>query len=187
MGILQSLFGGQNTQNTAQPNVGTGGNSFASLLQIIPAIMAGFKGINTNGQKDTTAQLQNVTNAMYNPSNPLYQQLYGQNKQMYQQNIGNAISQAEGHNRMLSAAGRVPLFSPERNGEAAFRAIVQGQGQAGMEAQRQTESQLGNSANQLAHGLYPLQQNNAESQFGNTLLQGTGLSSIADLLRRGVF
>lgn len=156
----------------------------SSLLQAIPAIMASFKGLNTGGQQGTTGQMQNVSNAMYNVQNPLYQQLYGQNKQAIQQNEGNAISQAEGQNRRLSAMGRTPLFSPERNGEMAFRTAVQGAGQAGQQAQQQTEGQLAQASNAL-HGVYGAQQANTENQFGNTSLGLGGFNSIADLLRKG--
>lgn len=178
MGLLATLFGGQ------KQNGQGGGQGISSLLQAIPAILASFKGLNTGGQQNTTGQLQNVSNAIYNTQNPLYQQLYGQNKQSIQQNEGNAIAQAEGENRRLSATGRTPLFSPERNGEVAFRTAVQGAGQAGQQAQQQTESQLGAASNAL-HGVYGAQQANTENQFGNTSLGLGGFNSIADLLRRG--
>lgn len=207
MSILDFLFGGgsNNSSNTYgpvqyppagsmgyhgtaegnSPNIGTGGGNLSSLAQIIPAIIASFKGINTGGQKRTTEQLENVTNAMYNTNNPLYQQLYGQNRQLQQQNLGNAISQAEGHNRMLSAAGRTPLFANGREGETAFRSMVQGQDNAAQLAQQQTQGQLGNAADTLARGLYPIQQHNSENSFANTALGLGGYNSIADLLRRG--
>lgn len=184
MDLLSTLFGGNKQQAGALGAAG-GGMGASSFLQLLPAIMAGLKGLNTHGQEDTTGQLQHVTNAMYNPSNPLYQQLYGQNKQMLQQNMGNAVSQAEGQNRSAAAAGRVPLFSPERNGEVAFRTMVQGQGAAGQAAQEQTHKQLGDAGTLLARGLYPLQQTNTENQFGNTALNLGGYQSIADLLRKG--
>lgn len=205
MSFLDFLFGGNSNNNanvygpvqfpeagtpgyhgTAEANAlknNAGGGNISSLLQLIPALMAGFKGLGTSGQNNTTSQLENVTNAMYNPTNPLYQQLYGQNKQMLQQNMGNAISQAEGQNRAMSAMGRTPLFSPERNGELAFRTMVQGQGAAGQAAQQQTESQLGNAGTMLSRGLYPIQQNNTENQFGNTALRLGGYQSLADVFR----
>lgn len=194
MDLLSTLFGGgqQKYPHSVEPGYGGGqggasGIGISSLLQLIPALMASFKGLNTSGQQNTTGQLQNVTNAMYDTTNPLYQQLYGQNKQMMQQNMGNAVSQAEGQNRAVSAMGRTPLFSPERNGELAFRTMVQGQGAAGQAAQQQTESQLGNAGTMLARGLYPLQQTNTENQFGNTALNLGGYQSLADLFRKGGF
>lgn len=178
MGLLASLFG-----NNQQHQQTAGSGNISSLLQLIPALMAGFKGLNTSGQQNTTAQLQNVTNAMYDPNNPLYQQLYGQNKQTLQQGMGNAISQAEGHNRALAAMGRTPLFSPERNGELAFRTMVQGENAAAQQAASETSAQLGNAGTLLARGLYPLQQSNTENQFGNTALNLGGYQSLADVFR----
>lgn len=160
------------------------GLDISSLLQAIPAIMASFKGLNTKGQGDTTGQMQNVSNAMYNVQNPLYQHLYGQNQQAIQQQTGNTIAQMEGENRRLSGMGRTPLFSPERNGEVAFRTAVQSAGQAGQQAHQQTEGQLAQASNAL-HGVYGAQQANTENQFGNTSLGLGGFNSIADLLRQG--
>jgi len=164
--------------------LGGGGGGGASLLQLIPALLASFKGQSTGAQKATTAKLANVTDAMTNTNNPLYQQLYGQNTQMLNQNMGNALSQAEGQNRANTALGRTPLFAPERNGELAFRTMIQGQGLAGQQAQQQTEQQLSTAANSLRGNVLPAQNNQSQMGFENTALKLGGFSDIADFLRK---
>lgn len=121
------------------------GADLGSLLQFIPSFLSLMKGMNNNGQKNTAAQLANVNNAITNPSNPLYQQMYGQYRQMGQQQLGENISQMEGQNRMLSGMGRTPLFAPERQGETAFRAQALSGPQIGIAAQEQTQGALMNA------------------------------------------
>lgn len=171
----QSNFSGQ-SGGSVGPFKPPGGGSSAGMLPLIMGALHSFGG----AQGNSTKQLGQVTNAMYNPSNPLYQQLYGQNKQNIQQNEGNAISQAEGMNRKLSSMGRTPLFSPERNGELAFRTAVQDQGNSGVQAQGQTEQQLGTAANALHAGVLPAQQfqtnrNQGGYQDISSFLQGMHL------------
>lgn len=110
-------------------------------LQIVPALMqakSAFKG----PQVQQTKQLGNISNALVNPQNPLYQQLYGQNKQNNLSSLSQAITEMENHNRNLAANGRVPLFNPERGGEQAFRALAQQYQGNDQQARDQTIKQL---------------------------------------------
>lgn len=128
----------------------SGGSGIGSLLQFLPGFLQLMKGMNNTSQKNTTAQLSNVNNAMVNPNNPLYQQMYGQYKQQGQQQLGENISQIEGQNRSLAAMGRTPLFAPERQGEQTFRAQAAAGPQIGIQAGQQTQQALMNAA----QGLY---------------------------------
>lgn len=121
-----------------------------SLLQFIPSFLSLMHGLNNSGQKRTADQLAQVNNAIVNPNNPLYQQMYGQYRQQGQQQLGESISQMEGQNRMLAGMGRVPLFSPERQGETAFRTQAMSGPQIGIQAGQQTQEALKNAL----QGLY---------------------------------
>ncbi len=135
-----------------------------SLLQFIPGFLQLMHGMNNSGQKQTAAQLRNVNNAMVNPNNPLYQQMYGQYQQQGKTQLGENISQMEGQNRMLSGMGRTPLFSPGREGEAAFRAQAALGPQIGVQAGQQTQAALANAANGL---YYSGGQNGVNQQLHN--------------------
>lgn len=116
-----------------------------SLLQFIPGFLQLMHGMNNSGQKQTAAQLRNVNDAMVNPNNLLYQQMYGQYQQQGKTQLGENISQMQGQNRMLSNMGRTPLFAPGREGEAAFRAQAALGPQIGVQAGQQTQAALQNA------------------------------------------
>jgi len=169
-----------------------GGMNISSLLQFLPGIISSFRGIDTGRQKQISDQLNNIGNAAYNPSNPLYQQLYGQNRNLMQQNLGQAISQLEGENRKLANMGRSPLFSPERGGEMAFRQVTAMAPQIGLQAQDQTQKQLLNAANILGNrsaGALGAANNYTQLQYGPRAETGAanqslaGFGSLANFLR----
>lgn len=155
-----------------QPQQQQGGGmnmqGLGSLMQFIPGFMNLMKGMNNTGQKNTAAQMQNVTNAMGNTNNPLYQQLYGGFKQQGQQQLGENITQMEGQNRNLAGMGRTPLFDPSRQGEMAFRAQAAAGPQMGMMAQQETQGALGNMAKALggAGGQVGVNQQLFQNQYG---------------------
>lgn len=168
----------------------TQGNGLGSLLQMIPIFMQLTKGMNNSTQKNTAANLANVNNAMTNPNNPLYQQMYGQYKQQGQQQLGENISQMEGQNRMLSNMGRTPLFDPQRQGEAAFRAQAAAGPQIGIQAGQQTQQALMNAARGLtgAGNVNGVNNQLMNSQYGSA--QGgaanqsmMGLNALANILK----
>lgn len=165
-----------------------------SLLQFIPAFQSLMKGMNNTSQKTTAAQLSNVNNAMVNPNNPLYQQMYGQYRQQGQQQLGESISQMEGQNRMLSAMGRTPLFSPERQGEMTFRAQAGMGPQIGIQAQQQTQQALQNAAHGLlgagmqggVNSQLTKTQYGPQANFGANNQTATGLYGLGQLMNTGM-
>lgn len=168
-------------------------DGISSLLQFLPSFLTLMKGMNNSGQKSTAAQMHNVTNAMVNPNNPLYQQMYGQYKQQGQQQLGENISQMAGQNRMLSSMGRTPLFAPERQGEQEFRAQAAAGPQIGLQAQQQTQGALQNAAHalnpygqsQTYSNLFGQQYPAQQRQYGTSGQSMAGLSNLADFLSRG--
>ncbi len=159
-----------------------------SLLQFIPAFMQLMHGMNNSGQKQTAAQLRNVNNAMVNPDNPLYQQMYGQYQQQGKTQLGENISQMEGQNRMLSNMGRTPLFAPGREGEAAFRAQAALGPQIGVQAGQQTQAALANAAKGLYYsgGKGGVNEQLMGSQYGPTA-GGAANQSMIGLTQLGNF
>ncbi len=166
----------------------TQGAGISSLLQFLPSFLSLMHGMNNSGQKNTAAQMSNVTNAMTNPNNPLYQQMYGQYKQQGQQALGENISQMAGQNRMLSSMGRTPLFDPTRQGEAAFRAQAAAGPQIGIEAGQQTQTALANAAKALnPYGQSNTYQNLLGSQYGQRAQQGAANQTVGALGQLGQF
>lgn len=189
MGQLLSVFGGN-----AQPTVGgvpSGGGG--NLLTALPGIINSFKGVNTKNQSNIAGQQSQVANAMVNPSNPLYQQLYGKNKQNIEQQGAAGIAEAGDQNRLLSSMGRTPLFAGGRGGEASFRQAVNNQQNAGVQAQGLTQQMLGAAQGGLSSAMNGANQNNAAQYGASRVLQGSnnqtpiGFNSIAQLLRSGQF
>lgn len=158
-------------------------NIASSLLQFIPSMMAGFKGQNIAPQQQSVGQLGQITNAMTNTTNPLYQQLYGQNRQAMMQDLGQSTAALEGRNRSLSAMGRTPLFSPERGGEMAFRNATQGYTNAGEQAANQTMAQLGNAGGIISKGLLPAQNEITSAKNQNKQYQLGGFANLASALK----
>lgn len=166
----------------------TQGNGISSLLQFLPSFLSLMHGMNNSGQKRTATQMSNVTNAMTNPNNPLYQQMYGQYRQQGQQQLGENISQIQGQNRMASAMGRTPLFSPERQGEAEFRAQAAAGPQIGIQAGQQTQQALQNAAHALnPYGQSQTYTNLMGSQYGQRAQQGAANQSPIGLGQLGQF
>lgn len=187
---------GNSGAQSSQSGVGGGAGGLNSLLGIIQQ----FKGINSKNQSNISGQQSQVANAIYNPSNPLYQQLYGQERQNIQQTGAANIAQAGNQNRLLSSMGRTPLFSPERNGEQAFRQGVMNQQGADVDAQNATRGILGGAEQALGGAMTGANQRSA-AQYGtpNPYTGGTmggfqggsqnqntaGFATIAQLLQRG--
>lgn len=169
------------------PQGGAGGG--ASLLTAIPGILNSFKGVNTKAQSNIAGQQANVANAYYNPSNPLYQQLYGQERQNIQQTGAQQIAQAGNQNRLLSSMGRTPLFSQDRNGEEAFRQSVMNQDSSDLQAQNATRGILGGAMTGLNGALEGANNRNVLQYGASRTLQGSnnqtpiGFNSIGQFLQ----
>lgn len=162
------------------------GNHFQSLLTGIPAIMQGFGMMGNQGGNNTLNTLgknsANISDALTNANNPLYTQLYGQEKQQNLQNLAAATSQMQGENRMQSAMGRTPLFAQGRGGEMAFRNLMGGYQNADLNAQNQTRASLMQALQGTNQGAYlGAQQHNANAMQNNGMLNS--FSSIGQLLK----
>lgn len=148
---------------------------FLSLIGAIPGLMDAFSGSESapyRKQQEQIAQRQNqLSQAMTDVNNPLYQQIYGQYKQQNASNLAQTIAEAQGQNRMNTALGRTPLFSQERGGENIFRNLVMQQQNAGVQADTQTRQAL-----QQAMG-----GNNAAQNQYNSITQSTGRANAQQL------
>lgn len=120
---------------------------------------------------------QNYANAATDINNPLYQQIYGQQKEQGQQNLAQQISELSNQNRKLSSMGRVPLFDPERGGEQLFRGITSGYQDIQNSAAGQTRGIL-NTASQNALQQGQLQAQLAANKAG---IKGNLLGSLTKL------
>lgn len=178
MSLWDDLSNWQNGQGYRQYPV-------SSLLQAIPAITYGFQGMNTGPQANAASQLGQVANAQMDTNNPLYQQIYGQQKQQAQQNLSQSIQELTNQNRKLSSMGRVPLFDPERGGEQLFRGLTQGYQNAGNIAAQNTEATLGRAGQTLGSS-YQNYSNLAGQQYTNNQSKAIGWNSIGDALK-GMF
>lgn len=188
---MGQFLGGQQNMQPTVGGIPSGGGQGANLLTALPGILNSFKGVNTKAQSNIAGQQQRVANAMINPSNPLYQQLYGQNRQNIQQQGAAGIAAAGDQNRLLSSMGRTPLFAGGRQGEAEFRQSVNNQQNAGVQANDLTESQLGAGMGGLNSALAGANARNASQYGASRVMQGSqnqtpiGFNSIAQLLRGG--
>lgn len=117
-----------------------------SLLTSVPSLISDFSGSSQpyRQQQEQLAGRQNqISQALTDTNNPLYQQLYGQYKQQGQNNMAQSIAEAQAQNRMNSNMGRTPLFSQERGSENIFRSMMQGYQNQGVQADQQTRQALG--------------------------------------------
>lgn len=135
---------------------------YLSLLTSIPSLMSNFSGSAQpyrKEQEQLAGRQNQISGALTDNNNPLYQQIYGQYKQQNQNNMGQYIAEAQGQNRMNANMGRTPLFSQERGSENIFRQLMQGYQNQGVQADQQTRqalsqamggaAQAGQSYNQL--------------------------------------
>lgn len=163
------------------------GNEFlAQLLQNVPALISKFSGSGSapylKQQKATAAQQANISDAMTNTNNPLYQQLYGQYQQQNKNNLAQVIAEAQGQNRMATNMGRTPLFDPARGGETMFRSLMSGYQGLGTQSDTQTRQALG----QAAQGnIGALNAYNNVSQYGGAADASklSGFDTLANLLK----
>lgn len=133
---------------------------FLSLIGAIPGLISDFNGSTTapyQQQQQQIAQRQNqLSQALTDNNNPLYQQIYGQYKQQNQANLADVIAQAQGQNRMNASMGRVPLFNDERGSENIFRQLATQAQNGGVQADQQARQALTQAmgGNQMAQSQY---------------------------------
>lgn len=89
---------------------------------------------------------QEAIDAIGNTQSPMYQRVYGQQKQQGQDNLADQIFQLSAQNRKLSSMGRTPLFDQERGGEQLFRGLTQGYQDVQNHAANNTRSIIGTQA-----------------------------------------
>lgn len=161
----------------------------SSLIQAIPAIQYGMRGYPTGRTSGISNQLENIAGAQMDPSNPLYQKLYGQYKQQGQQALAGGINELAGQNRKLAAMGRVPLLDQERGGEQMWRGLMQGYQQNQNDAGTQAQNSLMGAARTLggfggasgvANQLATMQNKSSQMQAG------IGYGNIGNVLK-GLF
>lgn len=162
---LSSLFSGFGGQQSSGNSTGGNDNLLLKLLlgqqpSAGQSLASAVPFLNLPKQQAKYYQPYNNTiDAMTNTSNPMYQQIYSQQKQQGQQNLAEAIAEMSRQNRKLSALGRTPLFSQERGGETQFRGLTQGYQDNQNQAATRTQGILGNAAQGY------LQQGNLQSQL----------------------
>jgi hypothetical protein len=96
-------------------------------------------------QKTAFAPAQQYAAAATDTNNPLYQQIYGQQREQGQQNLADSIMQLTNQNRKLSMMGRTPLFAADRGGETLFRGLTSGYQDAQNQAAINTRGILNNA------------------------------------------
>lgn len=131
-----------------------------------------------------TANMGNAAAAMTDTDSPLYKKIYGQQRAQGQQNLAESIAELTGQNRKLASMGRVPLFNPERGGETLFRGINKGYQDVQNQAADQTQTILGNSANNYAReAALREQQAGTQAQLAanKSGIQGNLLGALAKL------
>lgn len=165
---------------------------FESLLAALPTILgsvgvaktfgASQKGINTAPQKKINNQISQLAGAMADPSSPMFQNIYNQNRQMGQASIADAIAEIQRQNRKAVSMGRTPLLDQERGGESVFRNLILGQQDQEMSARDATLRQLSGAAGAFQA---PFQNAGsiAQQNFGNTALGAGGYSYLGDAIK----
>lgn len=175
--LLQNQQQVQSTQITpAQPNGGIG-----DIIKYIAGAHSNFQGMNTQPQQQSVNQLNNYADAITNSDNPLYQKIYGQEKQSGQDDLARTIFELSNQNRKLSQLGRTPLFSPERGGEQQFRALTQGYSDVQDNARARARSIIGAGANMTNNALSAQNDLSAMKQK-NQQSKLAGIGNIADVL-----
>lgn len=117
-----------------------------SLISSVPSIMSLFGGGTAapyrKEQEQLAARQNQISQALTDNNNPLYQQLYGQYQQQNKNNLAETIAELQRQNRMNTQNGRTPLFNQERGGETVFRNLMQGYQNSGAQADQQTRQGL---------------------------------------------
>lgn len=162
---------------------------FLSLLTAIPSLMQDFGGGTSapylKQQKALADQQQQISQALtQGPSNPLYQQMYGQYKQQGQNQLGQGIAELQAQNRLNTNMGRTPLFNQERGGEQLFRNLMQGYQNVGTQADQQTRGNLMQASQATNAGLGAYGNTSRFAQNANSA-QLSGYNTIYNLLKGG--
>lgn len=187
--LLKMFMNSQNGQSAnapiqfSQPSDSSGGfgNNIAGALKSLAAYGYNAKGQKLEPQQGTVGQIGNLANAQIDQSNPLFQQIYGQEKGAAQQNLSEAIAEAARQNSKLSMLGRTPLFNPERGGETQFRTLTQGY-QTVQDTARERARQILGAGQSAQNNLLTAQNNLSQQQDLNNKKKAFSVGNIADSL-----
>lgn len=135
----------------------------------------------TSGMSDIASRMGNLSDAMVNPNNATYQQIYGAENGAAQQDLAGAIAEASRQNRKLSLMGRTPLFDNERGGEQAFRQLIGGYTTA-QDTARQRARQIIGAGQQGLAGSLSAQSALTQARDSNRQKQAFGIGNVADFL-----
>ena len=159
---------------------------FTSLVDALPGILAGYEGIkgrDTKGQKRATGQMEAIQAAQLDPSNPLYQRLYNQERADMGYDLASTIAEVQRQNRKAVSMGRNPLLSSDRGGEAIFRALMSQQEAGGSQARANVLNRL-SAAQSGAGQLYNAQGGLSDVDYQNRADRVVGVQSLADILSK---
>lgn len=156
-------------------------NALSLLLKYGAGASHNLRGANLRPQQGIAAEISNLSNAQYNQDNPLFQQIYGQERNSAQQDLASVIAEMTRQNRKQSALGRTPLFDQERGGETQFRALTQGYQDAQNTARTRAREILSGGQKALT-GAFNAQNSLSAMQEQNKKRKLQGIGNIADIL-----
>lgn len=171
---------GNNYTNSGM-NFGAGDNKLGDLISLGYAGKSLFSGTNYKPVQALSGELTNLSNAYSDTSNPLYKKIYGEELQSNQQNLAQAINEAMNQNRKAAALGRVPLFSPERAGETAFRTLAAGYANS-QDAARQRAREIIGATMQAKQGAMNAAATTAQAQQANKVDRLLGVNTVSKAL-----
>jgi len=167
------------------------------LLKTAPSIKAGYEGINLKQQKQALDQMNQLAGqqkqlaaAQSDMNNPLFQNIYQQERGAGQQDLAETIAELSRQNRKLTSMGRSQLLDRERGGESIFRNLVMGQQDVGNQARQNTfgrlssvQQALGNAGN--AYGsIFSGQKNIAGQELQNKGYSIGASATLGDTLQK---
>jgi hypothetical protein len=157
------------------------GQSIGDILKFLAGARYNFQGQNIQPQQQIAGKIGDLANAQVDENSPLFQQIYGQERQAGQRDVADSIAEAVRQNRKLSMLGRTPLFSAERGGEQQFRALTQGYQTAQEQARDRARKIIGAGQNAQAGAFNAANTTGALAQQ-NKASKTLGLGNIADAL-----
>lgn len=156
-------------------------SALSSLVRGIPSVAYSFQGRDLGPMHDIASQMGNLSNAMYDQNNPVFQQIYGQEKGAAQQDLAAVIAEAVRQNRKQATLGRTPLFDPERGGETQFRALTQGYADVQEKARNRARDIIGVAQQGLGRA-YDAQNSLSQAKLQNKAMKSSGFNTIAGIL-----
>lgn len=157
------------------------GKNIGDILKYLAGAHYNMQGVNIAPQEAISGKIDDLANAQVDENSPIFQQIYGQEKQQGQQDLAASIAEAVAQNRKLSMLGRTPLFSPERGGETTFRALTQGY-QNAQDTARQRARQIIGAGQSAQSGALNSANTVSGLQEQNRAGKTRGLGNIADAL-----